>query len=84
MGTLLNSEDPHCFLRQNQSSEKEIITCDTSIYTMGHPDFIACSFMENSIGLKRVNSLGSSYFMKSFHIVIGGVHRNDISLPFLY
>ena len=32
-----------------------IITCDPSIYTMDHPDFIVCSFMENSIGLKRVN-----------------------------
>ena len=36
----------HCLLRQNQSSEKEmqyfleIITCDTSIYTMDHPDLI--------------------------------------------
>ena len=27
---------------------------DPSIYTMDHPDFIVCSFMENSIGLKRV------------------------------
>ena len=50
----------HCLLRQNQSSEKnkqyllEIMTCDPSVYTMDHPDFIICSFMENSIGLKRV------------------------------
>ena len=50
----------HCLLRPNQSSEKEIqyfleiITRDPSIYTMNHPDLIACSFMENSIGLKRV------------------------------
>ena len=35
----------------------EIITCDASIYTMDHPDFIACSFMEKPIGLKRVNML---------------------------
>ena len=34
----------------------EIVNCDTSIYTMDHPDFIVCSFMENSIGLKRVYS----------------------------
>ena len=50
----------HCLLRQNQPSEKqiryfwEIITSDPSVYTMDHPDFIACSFMEYSIGLKRV------------------------------
>ena len=36
----------HC----NRSSEKDIqyffliITCDLSIYTMDHPDFIVCSF----------------------------------------
>ena len=33
----------------------EIITCDPSIYTMDHPDFIVCSLMENSIGLKWIN-----------------------------
>ena len=51
-----------CLLRQYRSAEKElilniflkIITCDPSIYTMDHPDFIVCSFMENSIGVKRV------------------------------
>ena len=37
----------YCFL--------EFVTRDPSIYTMGHPDFIVCSFMDNSIGLKRVN-----------------------------
>ena len=47
----------HCLLRQNQSSEKEmqyfleIITCDTSIYTMDHPDLIVSNFMVNSIRL---------------------------------
>ena len=47
-------------LRQKGSSEKDtlffgkIINCDPSIYTMDHPDFIVCSFMENSIGSKRV------------------------------
>ena len=34
----------------------EIITCDPLIYTIDHPDF-TCSFMENSIGLKRVEAL---------------------------
>ena len=28
--------------------------CDPPTYTMGHPDFIACSSIENSIGLNRV------------------------------
>ena len=50
----------HCLLRQNQSSEKaihyflKIINCDPSTYIMDHPDFIVCSFVENSIGLKTV------------------------------
>ena len=49
----------HCSLRQNPSSEKynfysEIISCVPSIYPNTPPDFIVCSFMENSIGLKRV------------------------------
>ena len=26
----------------------EIITCDPSMYTMDHPNFIICSFIENS------------------------------------
>ena len=48
----------HCLLRQNRSSAKEIqycleiITCDPSVYTMDKHDFIVCSFMENSIGMK--------------------------------
>ena len=54
----------HYLLRQNWSSEKEIqhfldiISCDPSIYTMDHSDSIVCSFMKNSIGLKRVSSGG--------------------------
>ena len=52
----------HCLIGQNQSSEKEIqyyggggiLTCDLSICTMDHSDFIVCSFMENYVGLKRV------------------------------
>ena len=35
----------------------EIITCEPSIYRMDQPDIIICSFMENSIGLKRFNIL---------------------------
>ena len=33
----------------------EIITGYPSIFSMDYPDFIVCSFMENSSGLKRVN-----------------------------
>ena len=49
----------HCLLRQKRLSEKvlqlvlEIITSNTSIYTMDHPDLIACSFVEYFIGLRR-------------------------------
>ena len=52
----------HCLPSPNRSSKKnkqecmEIITYDPSMYTMDHPDFIGCSFMENSIGLKRVKN----------------------------
>ena len=34
----------------------QIITRVSSIFTMDHPDFIVCSFMEDSIGLKRANT----------------------------
>ena len=50
----------HFLLRHNRSSEKKqhyfmkIVTCDPSKYKMDHHDFIVCSFMESSIGLKRV------------------------------
>ena len=48
----------HCLLRQIRSSEKEIyleiITCEPSIYTMDHPDFIISNFMGNSIDTQRV------------------------------
>ena len=69
MGTLANSEDSdeilfnaafhqglHCFIRQNHSSEKEIMTCDPLIYTMDHSDFIVhvSNFMGNSICPIRV------------------------------
>ena len=33
----------------------EIMTCDPSVYTMDHPDFIVCSFIGISIVLKRIN-----------------------------
>ena len=52
----------HCFLRQHLYSEKEtqyiflkIISCWPSIYTMNNSDINICFFMENSIGLKRLN-----------------------------
>ena len=49
----------HSFLSQNLSSEKEIqhvleiITCDLSIYTVGHPDLTVSNFMENFIGFQN-------------------------------
>ena len=52
-------QSQHCLLRQNLSSVKEIqyvlkiITYGPSIYRMDHLDFIVCSFIENSIGLKK-------------------------------
>ena len=62
----------HCMLRQNQSSEKEIqysfkiIIFEPSICPMLHPDFIACSFMENSIVLKRVNGLSKPSLFQTY------------------
>ena len=50
------------FLRQNQSSDKEIyIFLKPSIYTMDHPDSAVCSSMENSIGLIRINEGAKSF-----------------------
>ena len=43
------------FSERTTNIDLEIITCDHSIYTMDHPENIACSHMENSISLKRVN-----------------------------
>ena len=30
-----------------------MIICDPFVYETDHPDFIVCSFVENSIGLKN-------------------------------
>ena len=35
--------------------ERNIFSINKMKYTMGHPDFIVCSFIEDSISLKRVN-----------------------------
>ena len=49
------------FAKGNLYLEKEIqyylviITSESFIYTMDHPEFIICRFMEQSNGLKRVN-----------------------------
>ena len=54
-------QDPHCLLRQKQSSEKEIqfyfeiITCDPLIYTMDLPKLIVSTQKEDSISALRVN-----------------------------
>ena len=79
-----------CLLTQNQSLEKEIqcfledINCDSSIYTIDHPDFIVCNFMEYSIGLKRVERNVSTYlfccfFMKTFVV---GTHCKRLNETF--
>ena len=90
MVTLTNSEDPdemppnaafhlglHCLLRQNQSSEKEIlyleeiITCDPSIYTWTkqYTDWTVQNFIENSIGPKRVKHTNThSHFLTVSHL----------------
>ena len=65
----------HCLLSQNRSSEKEIqyvleiITCDPSIYTMNHQDLTVTNFLENSIGLKRVNGL--QFYINNVLIITG-------------
>ena len=51
----------HCLPRQNRFSEKKyntalkVLTCDPLIYTLGQPDFIARSFIENSFGAKWIS-----------------------------
>ena len=45
------------FRERNTYFFLENITCDPSRYTMGHSDFIVCSFIENFIGPKRVKGL---------------------------
>ena len=52
-----------------------MIICDPSIHTVDHPDFIAYSFMENPIGLKRVTCL---YQMK-YETSVVLTHANFIS-----
>ena len=54
----------HCLLRYNRSTDKEIqYFCKLShvtpqyMYAMDHPQFIGCNFMENDIGLKKVNTM---------------------------
>ena len=60
MDSHINSNKPSVFFVGHSQTAKritiyflEIITCDPSICTMSHPDLIVCSFIENSIGLKR-------------------------------
>ena len=64
MGSFANSEDPDemrissgsvlfakrkSIFRERNTIILEIITCDPSIYRMGHPDLNISSFMEKSI-----------------------------------
>ena len=46
----------HCLLIQNRSN---IFLIHNIKYTMGHPDFIVCSFMENAISLKGLTNKSS-------------------------
>ena len=41
-------------VRERNTIFFEVLTCDPSIYTMDHPDLPVSNFMENFIGLKRV------------------------------
>ena len=52
MDTVASSEDPDEM--PHKGACLEIISQDLWKCTMDHPDFIVCSCMENSIGLKRV------------------------------
>ena len=36
---------------------RDFKTSDPSLYTMDHPDFIACSYVEKAIGLKKVSHM---------------------------
>ena len=44
------------FMKKIQYFFEILSLSDPSIYTMDYPDIIACSFMENSIGPKRIKS----------------------------
>ena len=44
-------------IKYNITMYFEILTCHPSLYSMDHPVFIVCSFMEISIGLKGVKRL---------------------------
>ena len=53
----------HCLLKAVLRENKYnivfvIITCNSSIYTMDHRDLTVSTFMENTIGLKRVKKCG--------------------------
>ena len=43
------------FQRKRYNFPFEKLTCGPSIYTIDQPDIIVCSFIENSIDMKRVN-----------------------------
>ena len=58
---MLHDAKTKLIFRERNTICLEIITCDPSIYTMDHPDFIVCNFMENFIGLKWVKELLAVY-----------------------
>ena len=61
-----------------------IITHDHLIFTMAHPDFIVCSLMRNSIGLKIDNAFRHTHcnfpFLPMIEVNMGLV--NDLTFPF--
>ena len=52
-GSALNANTKLTVRKRNAIFFWEIIACNPSIFRMDHPDFNGCSFIENSICLKR-------------------------------
>ena len=44
-------------LQRRKYNILDIISCGPSMHAIGHSDSIVCSFMENSVGLKRVYTI---------------------------
>ena len=83
--TVVFHEGLYCLRRQDRSSQKEIQYCleiktyDPSIYTIDHPDIIVCtSFMDNSIGLIRVNKSGMMIYLLLLVFIRNSAGAGDI------
>ena len=53
-GSALSQQDKIDLRRKKCNMFWNTITCDPLIYIDDHPELTVCSFMKNSIGLKRV------------------------------